>query len=184
MVRKISLQEVRLPDGVRSVGNIWSASLSNVTDKLPGSCSVRAGVQVDTSTIVAPAVPRTRDGARKVTRERLGDLDQSRLRTESPTIDLVSQVGDLLPTGTTILALEDWEVIRVVARQRGSDNEVTVFQIRVARVGDALVTSGLVDGVIGEVSPRSWSVGPALRLSNGTCARSAVVTIQKRILAI
>jgi len=41
------------------------------------------------------------------------------------------------------------------------------LQLRVTRVGDALVTSGLVDGVVGKVSPWSWSVAPALRLCNG-----------------
>lgn len=167
LVRAISLQEVRLPDRVRSVGGVWSTSLGNVTDKLPGPCSVRAGVQVDTSSVVAPAVAGTKDGARRVTRERLSDFSQSRLRTETPTVDLVSQVGDVLPAGTTILALEDWEVVWVVARQRGSGDDGAVFQLRVTRVGDALVTSGLVDCIVGEVSPRSWSIAPALRLCNG-----------------
>lgn len=138
-----------------------------MADKLPGPCSVRAGVQVDASTVVAPAVARTEDGARRVTREGLGDLSQSRLRTEAPTIHLISQVGDVLPVGTTILALEDREVVWVVARQRGSGDDSAVFQLCVARVGDAFVTSGLVDGVVGKVSPGSWSVAPALRLCNG-----------------
>ena len=138
-----------------------------MANKLPGPCSICAGVQVNTSTVVAPAVARTKDGTSRVTRERLSDLGQSRLRTESPTIDLISQVGDVFPAGTTILALEDWEVVWVVARQRGSGDDSTVFQLRVAWVGDALVTSGLVDGVVGKVSPRSWSVAPALRLCNG-----------------
>ena len=71
---KLSLQEVRLPDGVGSVGGVWSASLSNVADKLPGPCSVRAGVQVDAGTVVAPAVARTKNGAGRVSRERLSDL--------------------------------------------------------------------------------------------------------------
>jgi hypothetical protein len=166
-VNKVSLQEVRLPDGVCSVGGVWSASLSDVADKLPGPCSICAGVQVDTGTVVAPAVARTKDGARRVAGERLSDLGQSRLRTESPTVDLVGQVGDVLPAGTSILALEDWEVVWVVARQRGSGDDGTILQLRVAWVGDALVTSGLVNGVVGKVTPWSWSVVPALRLCNG-----------------
>jgi len=90
--------------------------LCDVADKLPGPGPVCAGVQVNASTVAAPAVARAKDGARRVTRERLGDLSQSRLCTEAPTIDLVSQVGDVLPVGTTVLALEDWEVVRAVAR--------------------------------------------------------------------
>ena len=162
-----SLQEFRLPDGVGSVSGVRSATLSNMADKLPRPRSVCTDVQVDTSTIVAPAVSRTKDGTCRVACHRSVKFRQGRLCTEAPSVDLVSQVRDVFPVGTSVLALEDWEVIRVVSGQRGGSDDSTILQLRVARVGDALVTSGLVDGVIGEVSPWSGLVAPAVRLCNG-----------------
>jgi hypothetical protein len=116
-VYEASLQEFRLPDGIGSVGGVRSATLSNVADKLPSPSSICTDVQVDTSTIVAPAVTRTEDGACRIACHRLTELGQSRLRTEAPSVDLVGQVGDVLPMGTSVLALKDREVIWVVSGQ-------------------------------------------------------------------
>lgn len=162
----VDTQEIRLPDGVCSIRSVWSATLSNVTDKFPGPCPVSAGVQVDACPVVAPAVAGTQNCTSRITCERLRELGQRRLCAEAPAIDLVGQVRDVLPVGTSVLALEHWEVIRVVARQRRSGDDSTIFQLCVTRVGDALITGGLVDGVVREKSPWSWLVAPAVRLRN------------------
>jgi hypothetical protein len=54
-----------------------------------------------------------------------------------------------------------------VARERGSGDDGTIQQLCVTRVGDALVTSGLVDGIVGEVSPWPRLIAPSIGLCNG-----------------
>lgn len=137
-----------------------------MADELPGPCSIRAGVQVDASAVATPAVARAKDGASRVACQRLRELGQCRLCTETPSVDLIGQVGDVLPMSTAVFALKHWEVVRVVAGQRRRGDDGTVLQLCVAWVGDALVTSGLVDGVVSKVSPWSWLVVPAVRLCN------------------
>jgi len=166
-VHEASLQEFRLPDWGGSVGGVWRTALSNMADKLPTPRSIFTDVQVDTSAVAAPAVARSKDRARRVACHRRIKLGQGRLRTESPSIDLVCQIGDVLPVGTSVLALKDREVIRVVSGKRGGGDDCAILQLRVAWVCDAFVTSGLVDGVVGEVSPWPGLVAPAGRLCNG-----------------
>jgi hypothetical protein len=131
--RSVSSQEFWLPDGIGAIGSVWAASLSDMADKLPGPRPVRADVQVDTCEVVVPRVASTENGSDRVARKRFCERCQSWLRTETSAIDLmlldlavvcgvntlylISQVGDILPVSTSVLALEDGEVVRVVARE-------------------------------------------------------------------
>ena len=56
--RVIVDEEVGLPDGVGAVCCVGPPALGDVADKFPCACFIRAGVQVDTSSIVAGTVPR------------------------------------------------------------------------------------------------------------------------------
>jgi hypothetical protein len=131
--RGVSSQEFWLPDGIGAIGSVRAASLSDVTDKLPGPCPIRADVQVDTCEVVVPRVASAEDGSSRVARKRFRERCQSWLRTETGAIDLmsldlamvcgvntqylISQVGDILPVSPSVLALEDGEVVRVMARE-------------------------------------------------------------------
>lgn len=161
-----NLQEIWLPDRVGTIGGVWTSSFGDMTDKVPGPCSVGTGIQVDAGAVVAPAVTRTHDGASRVASQRLRELSQSGLCTESPAIDLIGQVGDVRPVSTSILAFEDREVVRVVTGQRGGGDDGAVLQLGVTRVGDTLVASRLIDGVVREVSPWLWLLAPAGRRCN------------------
>ena len=121
-----------------------------MTDELPGPRCVRASIEIDLRTIAAPAVARAQNSPSRVAAYCTRKHSQSGLSAEAPAIDLVSQIGHILPTCATIFALEDGEVVGLVARERRGRNDRPVSQLGVARVGDALSACRLVDGVVHE----------------------------------
>lgn len=129
-----------------------------MADELPASRPVGAGVEIDSRAIVAPAVARAQDRASGKATQRLRQFRQSRLRAEAPAIDLVRQVRDVFPVRTAVFALEDGEVVRAVAGERGCGDDGAILQLGVAWVSDAFGTGRSVDRVVGEEAPWSWLV--------------------------
>jgi len=149
-----NLQEVRLPDRGSAVGGVGSSTLRNVAHKLPRPGTVSAGVEVDARAVVAPAVAGSQDGTSRKAAQGLGQLGKGRLRGHAPAIDVVGHVGHPLPAGAAILALEDGEVGRADAGEGRGRVDGTVLELGEARIRDALLTHGLVDGVVDEASER------------------------------
>jgi hypothetical protein len=158
--RSKNSQKIRFPNWRRPISSIRPSTLGDPTDELPSPRPVRAGVQVNASAVVAPAIPAPQNRARGPPTLSLLQLRQSRLRTETPAIDLIGQVGDVLPVGAAVLRFEDGEVIWFVAGEGGGGDDGTVAELGVAWVGDAFIPGGLVDGVVGEVAPGAGFVAP------------------------
>jgi hypothetical protein len=124
-----SSQEFWLPDGIGAISSVRAASLSDMTDKLPGPRPVRADVQVDTGEVVVPGVASAEDGSSRVACKRFRERCQSWLRTETGAIDLM--LLDLaVVCGANTQHLPDqssWrytssEHLRPCSRRRGSSS--------------------------------------------------------------
>lgn len=146
-------QKIWLPDRRSPIGGVRPTTLSNVTDKFPGPSSVFARIQINACTVIAPAVTASQYGAGFVAAHGLSKLCQSGLSTHAPAIDLVRQVGDVLPGCSAILAFENGEVTRTMARERCSGDDGAICQLCESRVRDALISGGLVNGIVGEETP-------------------------------
>lgn len=104
--------------------------------EFPGSRSIRAGVEVDSRSVVAPAISSTQNGSSGVATHWLRQLRQRRLSAETPPVDRVVQIRYMFPRGATIFRLEDREVVWVVAGEGGGGDDGSVLEFGVAGVGD------------------------------------------------
>jgi hypothetical protein len=74
------------------------------------------------------------------------------LSSHSPTIDLVGEVADELPGGTTVSALEDREVRGIVARAGSHSDQGPIGILSSTGVSARDTSGGVEDGVVGEES--------------------------------
>ncbi len=121
--------------------------------KFPGPGTVCASIEIDSRSVVAPAISTAEDGACVVAAHWLCQLCQRRLRTESPAVDRVVEIGYVLPARAAIFRLEDGEVVWVVAGERCGGDDGSILELDVARVGYAFLARGLVDCVVCEETP-------------------------------
>lgn len=122
--------------------------------ELPGPRPVFTCVQVNPGPAVTPAIAGAQDSASVEASHRLCELSQGRLGTHSPSVDLIAEVGDVVPVRTAIPAFEYGEVSWRVARQgcRGNDSAVDKFDE--AGVSDGFSAGCLVYSVVGKKAPR------------------------------
>jgi hypothetical protein len=126
--------------------------------ELPCPALVHTCIEVNSSAGVAPAVARPENCASIESSKRKCQLCKGRLSTHAPAIDLIRQVGNMLPARTTVLAFVDGEVWWLRPRVGGGSQDCTILELDESWVRNSLSVAGLEDGIIHKEAERFRSL--------------------------
>jgi hypothetical protein len=124
-----------------------------VADKLPTLGAVDAGVQVNPGEVGPRRVATRQYSAGRVPSQRKRKLGDSWLGPESDPVDLISEVGDVLPGRTAVAASENGKVRWVWSRVRGGSEYRAVHQLDISWIRDTVVAACGENGIVCKEAP-------------------------------
>jgi hypothetical protein len=137
-----------------------------VADKLPTLGAVDAGVQVNPGEVGPRRVATRQYSAGRVPSQRKRKLGDSWLGPESDPVDLISEVGDVLPGRTAVAASENGKVRWVWSRVRGGSEYRAVHQLDISWIRDTVVAACGENGIVCKEAP---GFGAKSRCGNRDC---------------